>query len=234
MIVTLNFSCSSDSTSSNIVDDREVEFRSSDFSISYAGDTCNPEASGNNCFTEDIVNQPILVGSSGCIAFASYTIVVCDGGMLIYDMTYTFDNSIPCDNLLGGISVLDPLSAHLQFNYIFKLLSEKIEINNILANIEKLSCSGSVGIASNSVFVANSCFDICEQANVGGGTSYVEVKCGEGCCERSTQFCIDDENNIVIIGEPTIRPLSPNCQNIPIENCDGTIDPICDLDCSRL
>jgi len=204
-----------------------VELRNSNF--------CR-QAQGLGCTIEFRTGIPVVI--QGCTLFANYTITRCTSGtqitVSIDDFNYTFGTSSACNLLRNQLNSAYFANSFSQFyntyyNPFYKAMSieiEKYEAQLLIAQNLLPDCgTGSSAIIE---WISSGCYKACAIPVGEDGYDLIDVKCGDGCCYRTTSYCNfngtpKSQGSQVI----SLRPCGTLVPNACDENQNNNCQPAC-------
>ena len=191
---------------------------------------CFPPVSRDTIIDTFVVN--------GCSITVQYVVEKCPTIISVRDFEYTIGNSSACANVnqvwnqyyLNGQSQL----ANEALNSFYRNLTLMVQAN-IFSNLDPDDFDPSISHVDFQ-WIETGCHTSCVEISDGpegpilGGI--YQVKCGDGCCARVTQFSFAPNGDVQIISTK-IRG-SDDCDPIRVD-CSYTYDPnYCQPACARL
>ena len=208
------------------------------------GGYCTPE-SGPNCKDSIFTNVNLVV--SGCTLKVSYKVTQCQ---IVQTLPYVkiHISDFKIENYGTGTAcqqikfiLTPPVNGSYEkwyvnnYNPFYKKLS--ILIENI--EIEKAKAAGFISpctwlLGTSTVdWIESGCYKVCPGPKDAEGFAFlISVKCGVGCCFRTTPVC-QSQNNEIIKGEPAYVTGPAVCDPIP-NGCPDNINNKCRPACDRL
>ncbi len=188
---------------------------------------CNPnnwQPFTTTVFLPDYPTCPITVTglTNHCNARGGYQ-------WIVKDLTFTGPWGSPeCHDLISDVFDIiingTPEEQEAFFNHFYNMLYDEYakKFVQYLASQyprETIRCGFSIANPVVEFFV-ESCYKVCVCGSGAPEDPYTINKnpCGNGCCKRSYEWCLDEDNNLVI--NQTVTPLS---------NCTETIPTSCNL-----
>ncbi|MEZ4910906.1 MAG: hypothetical protein R2774_08590 [Saprospiraceae bacterium] len=202
---------------------------------------CGPGVQSAGCFPDQYVSG-FSVDYLGCMLTVSYNVRICftgSGVMQLSVWNLDIDDSDPsCTALLTHWANLQAAGQIHQLakerNEMYTAVVKEIEMN-ILVPISQLiviEC-GSQNSAYNVSFYENDCTATCFTYKLDGGISVYETKCGDMCCKRVSQYCLNEKGELEPVGTPSIVSLNGNC-TAPTSQCLQSVEGVCTSPCSRI
>lgn len=201
---------------------------------------CSPGAASGGCYTDQLVTgQPLSY--NGCNVTVSYKKRICFIGLSVYvdvwDLNITYD-PISCNTLLTHWANLQATGQIHQLakerNEMYTTLVKEIEMGILvpISQIIFIEC-GSPNNAYNVSFYESECTATCFRYKLEGGIQIYETNCGDMCCKRVSQFCVNEKGELVPVGTPTVASLSGSC-SAPTSQCFEGLEGACTNPCDRI
>ncbi len=201
---------------------------------------CGPGAASGGCFTDQLVTGQ-QINYNGCIITVSYKKRICYVGQSvtvdIWDLNITYD-PISCNTLLTHWANLQATGQIHQLanerNEMYTTLVKEREMSILIpiSQIIAIEC-GSPNTAYNVSFYESECTATCFRYKLEGGIQIYEAYCGDMCCKRVSQFCVNEKGELVPIGTPTVTSLSGSC-TAPTSQCFEGLEGACTNPCERI
>lgn len=201
---------------------------------------CSPGAAPGGCFTDQTVTGQQF-NYNGCIVTVSYKTRTCFIGLSVYvdvwDLEIDYD-LISCDSLLTHWANLQATGQIHQLakerNELQTTLVKEIELSILIpiSQIIVIEC-GSPNTAYNVSFYESECTATCFRYKLEGGIEIYEANCGDMCCKRVSQFCVNEKGELETVGTPIVTSLSGSCA-APTSQCFESLEGACTNPCDRI
>jgi hypothetical protein len=194
------------------------------------------------CFPTQTVTG-YSINYNGCDIIVSYKTRTCfnGGGVLqvdVWDLEITSYDPLSCNTLLTHWANLQSMGQIHQLakerNEMYTALVKEIELALLvpITQIIVIQC-GTANSAYNVSFYENACTATCFLYKLEGGIEIYETNCGDMCCKRVSQFCINEKGELEPVGTPTTTSLSGNC-TAPTSQCLYGLEGVCTNPCERI
>jgi hypothetical protein len=215
---------------------QEIELRTND---------CRPNSGGDDCFEYTVSNFP--VDMDGCEVLVSVNVMVCrdpiTGDVIFagfWGFNYTMGSGPDCISFVQEWSDLymdlKYTDLYTSMNTFYKQLTRKFELEFISTlSVQIFNCPSYTNLGQ---FYEADCQQLCATLVNSTGEPFYNlsrVKCGNGCCRRTTAYCRRPNGTLEQIVTGAGPWTNPPCDPVTVI-CNGTIVPVvgCQDPCERI